>query len=89
MTNRTRWNYSDEIKWREFILAAVAVAWVTQSYCTTSAVVYEGFISICNVMYIKKNIAQKKQKQTNRKKSNKIREICGTGNNRAQSLTDN
>ena len=30
-------------------LAAIAVAWVPQSYCKTSAVVYEGFISICNV----------------------------------------
>ena len=86
---RTRWNYSDEIKWREFIfkdvLAAVAVAWLPQSYCKTSAVVCEGFISTFNV----KNIAKKQRKQTNRKKSNKIREMCGTGNNRAQSLSDN
>ena len=36
-----------------------------------------------------KKYRTKQQKQTNRKKSNKIREMCGTGNNRAQSMTDN
>ena len=89
MTTPKRGNYSDEIKWREFIfkdaLAVVAVAWMPHSYCKTSAVVYEGFISIFNI----KNIAQKNGNKQTGEKSNKIREMCGTGNNRAQSLSDN
>ena len=66
-------------------ITAVAVAWVPHSYCKTSAVVYEGFISIFNV----KNIAKNNGNKQTGKKSNKTREMCGTGNNRAQSLSDN
>ena len=36
---------------------------------------YEGFIIMCNVIYIYIKYRTKQQKQTNRKKSNKIRDL--------------